>query len=65
VIHRIVDVFSGPTIRHQKTKAKLGKMGGNPRLAHAKDFLKLRYREFLLTQEKEQAEAGIIGKKAE
>jgi hypothetical protein len=38
---------------------------GDAGLAHAKDFLKLGHGEFLLPQEEEKTQAGIIGEEAE
>jgi hypothetical protein len=40
-------------------------MRGNAGLSHAQNFLQLRNGELLLTQEQEEAQAGVIGEEPE
>jgi molybdopterin-guanine dinucleotide biosynthesis protein A len=52
-------------IRDKTTLPKLRKMIGNARLAHAKNFLKLRNTQFVPFEQEHKTQPGLIGKESE
>jgi hypothetical protein len=58
-------MLPGTTVLHQAGPFQLREVTGDPRLAHAKDFLELGHGQLCFMKKKEEPEAGGIGQESE
>jgi hypothetical protein len=62
-VARVHVVFPAAFVGDEPGRLELGKLGGNPALAHAEDLLKLGHRERFVLHQHEDSQAGGIGQK--
>ncbi len=61
----VIDILSGAAILDEAGLAELGEVRGDPGLSHAEDFLDFDDGKLFLLEQKEEAEARLIGQKTQ